>query len=59
MMWLSKLYSGAYELVPEAYRQKFIELTRKQIDKRLLNLQEKNKPYLTNGVLIRPQLLKS
>ena len=42
----------AYELVPEAYRQKFRNC-RKENDRRMLNLLEQKNNYLTDGALQR------
>ena len=39
----------AYELVPEAYRQKFINF-KKEADKPMLNLRERKNVYLIDGV---------
>ena len=41
----------AYELVPEAYRQKFRIITNKKI-KLMLNLPMRNKCTLTDGVIL-------
>ena len=45
---VKELILKAYELVPEAYRQKNLGATKK-MTRRLLNLLEQKKNYLTDG----------
>ena len=49
---VKELILKAYELVPEAYKQKFRNC-RKQMTRRMLNLLEQNNNYLTDGALQR------
>ena len=50
---VKELILKAYELVPEAYRQKFRNCRKRKISRRMLNLLEQKNNYLTGGALQR------